>query len=98
MHVDPRSIKIFKICSLELTIFVIFYTFCPSEGHEITYNSFIRANMHSTPQDLSFEVLHKHVVPIITIFKNHFHEANSAILFLTFPATRGLHEQPLSDF
>ena len=75
-----------------------FYTFCPSEGHEITYSSFIRAHMHSTLQDLSFEVLHKHVVPIITIFKNHFHEANSAILFLTFTATRGLHEQPLSDF
>ena len=75
-----------------------FYTFCPSEGHEITYSSFIRAHMHSTLQDLSFEVLHKRVDPIITIFKNPSDEANSAILFLTFTATRGLHEQPLSDF
>ena len=44
--------------------------------------------MHSTLQDLSFEVLHKRVHPILTIFKNPSDEANSAILFLTFTATR----------
>ena len=77
MHVD-RIITIFKICLLEL---VIFDTFRTSKGQEIKYSSCLRTYTHSTPQDLSFDVLHMQVDPIITIFKNYPYERRRPFCF-----------------
>ena len=41
----------------------------PLTGHEISYSSSMRVYMHSTPQKLSFGVIHMHVDPEIMILK-----------------------------
>ena len=42
----------------------------PLTGHEISYSSSMRVYMHSTPQKLSFGVIHMHVDPEITILSD----------------------------